>query len=168
MFVTECRPMAISSARMNPSISFCPARNLGVTKDRIAFREQIQVEVNKTIDRVPQRFGSYATFWAGDNKPTFSFVTLARDKGGEAFKTISTSRSAVIELKVHHTALINDLRQETCCQIIIPHQKYEDENPMEIAVKGPRDGVEVCLRKIEGILNLYVQADEAGNLCRDL
>ncbi|KAG4411725.1 hypothetical protein IFR04_015136 [Cadophora malorum] len=153
LLVMESRPMAMFPSRINPSICFRPASTTGITSNQEAVRKRFEVAIAKIHDEKPFLFGPNA--WVGEDKPTFSFVNLARDKAGEVFETLTASRSEVSQLKIHHASFINDLRQSTGCNIILPHQIYDYEFPMEIGIKGSKEGVEVCRRKIQDMISLH-------------
>jgi len=153
LLVMESRPMAMFPSRINPSICFRPASTTGITSNQEAVRKRFEVAIAKIHDEKPFLFGPNA--WVGEDKPTFSFVNLARDKAGEVFETLTASRSEVSQLKIHHASFINDLRQSTGCNIILPHQIYDYEFPMEIGIRGSKEGVEVCRRKIQDMISLH-------------
>ena len=153
LLVMGSRPMAMLPSRINPSTCFRPASTTGITSNQEAVRKKFEVAIARIHDEKPYLFGPNA--WVGEDKPTFSFVNLARDKAGELFQTLTASRFEVSQLKIHHSSFIHDLRQSTGCKIILPHQIYDDEFPMEIGIKGSKEGVEVCCRKIQDMISLH-------------
>ncbi|KAK0113939.1 hypothetical protein ONS96_014788 [Cadophora gregata f. sp. sojae] len=154
LLVMESRPFTMTHSRINPATSFHPASTIGINEAQAALRKEFEEEIAKIQDEKPSLWGPNA--WIGDDKPTFTFVNLARDKAGEAFESLPALRSEVNELKVHHSSFINELRQSTGCKIIIPHQVDDDEAPMEIGIKGTKEGVEVCRRKIQAMIDLHL------------
>ncbi|KAH7383026.1 hypothetical protein BKA64DRAFT_712867 [Cadophora sp. MPI-SDFR-AT-0126] len=153
LIAMESRPLWMIPSRINPAVCFRPDSNIGITHEQAALRKDFEDEIARIQEEQPSLFGPNA--WVGDDKPTFNFVNLSRDKAGEAFVTLVASGSEVNELKVHHATFINDLRRNTGCKIILPHQKDNDEFPMEIGIKGTKEGVELCRRKIQDMINLH-------------
>ena len=149
---------AMNASELGYGTSFRPAGIDGSTRAQINFKHELEKRVKYVTEdrRISLGRQQAVNAWVGDNKPAFSFVSLAPVMScNKIYDTITASNFQVMKLTEVDSEIYRKLANYSGSDIQLPARANSNGIPQEVGFKGSKTGVNLCKEAFQEVLDIF-------------